>query len=295
MYNEHYFQSDDGLKLYVRDYPSTRQELDIEPVVCLPGLTRNSKDFHKLAIYLTRDSDQPRRVISVDYRGRGKSQWDDNGANYNIVREAQDVLGILEQLKISKADFIGTSRGGLILHIIATIKLDVIATIIFNDIGPELELQGLLDINSYLAKSRRPKSWEDAALVQKQVHGLNFPALSGHDWMDIAKDIYIEKDQKIVGDFDAAIVKSISDVNEDTELPALWDQFKLLGNIPILTIRGENSSLLSERIVGKMNAAHPNHSSITVSGQGHPPILTGYGTEQNIADFLNSTKDKSPR
>lgn len=294
MYKEHYFKSDDGLKLYVRDYLSNTFGTDIEPVLCLPGLTRNSKDFDKLATYLTQDSVLPRRVITVDYRGRGKSQWDDNGDNYNIIREAQDVLTVLEHLKISRAAFIGTSRGGLILHIIATLKLEVISSIIFNDVGPELEIQGLLDIKSYLSKSRRPDNWEDAALTQKETHGSNFPLLNDDEWMDMAKDIYVEKDNKIVGNFDPAIVKSISSINNDTELPALWDQFKLLGNIPILTIRGANSSLLSERIVRKMNALHPNHSNITVPDQGHPPNLTGDGIEQNIANFLNSTKNKSP-
>lgn len=295
MYSEHYIKADDGLKLYVRDYPSIRDSSNIKPVVCLPGLTRNSKDFHKLATYLSQDSVQTRRVISIDYRGRGKSQWDDNSANYNIIREAQDILTILEQLKINKADFIGTSRGGLILHIIATIKLEVISSIIFNDVGPEFELQGLLDIKSYLSKSRRPKNWEDAALAQKEVHGVNFPMFSDKEWLDIAKDIYIEKGEEIVADFDPAIIKSISDIDKNTELPALWDQFMLLNKIPILTIRGANSSLLSERIVEKMDAAHPSHSSVTVPNQGHPPNLTGYGMENSIAYFLNNAKDKSPR
>lgn len=295
MYNEHYFKSDDGLKLYVRDYPSSQSELNLEPVVCLPGLTRNSKDFDKLATYLAQNTVNPRRVITIDYRGRGKSQWDDESANYNIVREAQDVLIVLEQLEISNADFIGTSRGGLILHIIATLKLELISSIIFNDVAPELELQGLLDIKSYLSRSRRPKSWSDAALAQKEVHGTSFPKLTDSDWMDMAKDIYIEKDNKIVGNFDPTIVKSISDINKDTELPALWEQFRLLIGIPILTIRGANSSLLSKRIVGQMTAIHPNHSSITIPDQGHPPNLTGNRVEQRINDFLNSTKEKSPR
>lgn len=291
MYKEHYFESDDGLKLYLRDYPPSKHGTDLKPVVCLPGLTRNSKDFHKLATYLAQNRDEPRRVISVDYRGRGKSHWDDDHANYNIIREAQDVLTVLEQLEISTADFIGTSRGGLILHIIATLKLELISSIIFNDIGPELELQGLLDIKGYLSKSRRPKDWKDAALVQKEVHGLDFPSLSDEDWMNIAKDIYIEKDNKIVGDFDLAVVKSISDIDKDTELPALWDQFELLNNIPILTIRGANSRLLSERIIKQMNAVHPRHSSITVPEQGHPPNLTGDDIEQKIVNFLISTNN----
>jgi pimeloyl-ACP methyl ester carboxylesterase len=290
MYKEHYFQSDDGLKLYVRDYSANKHELNTRPVVCLPGLTRNSKDFHKLATHLCNSSKKSYRVISVDYRGRGKSQWDDNKANYNILREAQDVLGILNWLQIAKADFIGTSRGGLILHIIATIKLDIISSIIFNDIGPELELQGLLDIKKYLSKSTRPRSWADAASIQKEIHRLNFPAFGDDDWMDIAKDIYIEKDNKIVADFDPAIANPISDINQDTEVPALWDQFKLLSNIPILTIRGANSSLLSKRIVEKMSDMHPQHSSITMPGQGHPPNLMGNGIEHSITDFLNSPK-----
>lgn len=295
MYNEHYFKSDDGLKLYIRDYPVADDSLEKKPIVCLPGLTRNSKDFHKLASYLNQESAQSRRIVSIDYRGRGKSQWDRDAANYNIIREAQDVLAALEHLNISSAGFIGTSRGGLILHIIATLKLDVISSIIFNDVGPELELQGLLDIQSYLLKSKLPKNWSDAASALKAIHGLNFPALTDADWRDMANDIYIEKDNRIVADFDPAIVKSISSVNKDTELPSLWVQFKLLTSIPILTIRGSNSSLLSELIVERMNSIHPNHSDITVSGQGHPPNLTGNHLEHKIAEFFNNTNNKSPR
>lgn len=294
MYREHYFKSDDGLNLYARDYPPKTSGTELKPVICLPGLTRSSKDFHKLANYLSQDSAQPRRVIAVDYRGRGKSQWDDNSDNYNIIREAQDVLTALEHLKISRSDFIGTSRGGLILHIIATLKLEAISSIIFNDVGPELEIQGLLDIKSYLSKSRLPKNWADAALAQKEMHVSNFPLLNDDEWMDMAKDIYVEKGNKIVGNFDPTIMKSISSINNDTELPALWDQFKLLNNIQILTIRGANSSLLSERIVRKMDVLHPNHSNITVPNQGHPPNLTGGGIELNIVNFLNGAQNKSP-
>lgn len=294
MYKEHNVTADDGLNLYVRDYPSSNHIASLKPLVCLPGLTRNSKDFHKLATSLSQHTDQPRRVLSIDYRGRGQSQWDDDAKNYNIIREAKDVLVILEQLRICEADFIGTSRGGLILLIIATLNLDVMSSVIFNDVGPELELAGLLEINSYLSKARRPKNWADAAIAQKEIHGINFPALNDDDWMDMAKDIYVEKNNKIVGNFDPAVVKSISNIDEGSELPTLWDQFKLLKNIPILTIRGANSTLFTDRIVKKMNVAHPNLSNITVPDQGHPPNLTGHDIEQNIADFLKNAKSKNP-
>lgn len=290
MFQEQYYTTDDGLKLYLRDY-SAKDQSDINlPIICLPGLSRNTRDFHKLAMHLSQVTPSPHRVISLDYRGRGNSDWDDKKENYNIVREAQDVLLAMSHLNIPKANFIGTSRGGLIIHILATINLDAISAVVFNDIGPVIELAGLLEIQDYLEQSRLPKSWDDAAQMQKELHGTSFTDLSDQDWLDMADEIYVEKNNKILPDFDVAVVNSIKTLDSATQLPTLWDQFALLANNPILTIRGENSTLFSEKTLDAMGQRHANHKAITVANQGHPPNLHTEGLAEQIAEFLMKPK-----
>lgn len=294
MFKDRYITTDDGLQLHLRDYPPEAKDKETLPLICLPGLSRNVRDFHKLAVRLNQNEELNFRIISLDYRGRGLSDWDKNTQNYNIIREADDVLLALEKLGIKKANFIGTSRGGLIIHMIATKNIAVINSIIFNDIGPEIEINGLLKIKSYLAKSRLPKNWQDAALLQKELHEDEFPDLEDIDWQDMARDIYVEKNGHIVPDFDHGILYSIIALDENTTLPTLWEQFKLLHRIPMLTLRGKNSELFSDKTLSKMDDDHPNHIAATISNHGHPPILHLPEPQQIISSFLKNLEMKKP-
>lgn len=291
-YEDGYFITDDGLKLHYRQYPANAAVKCNTPIICLPGLSRNIRDFNRLSQYLSTLTPQSYNVICLDYRGRGQSDWDNNKDNYNIIREAQDVVQLLAHLNIEKAAFIGTSRGGLILHILATMKADAIAAIIFNDIGPEIELGGLLDIKSYLKMDQSaPKTWYEAAQLQKSLHGADFPKLTDQDWLDMAHDIYIERAGQIMADFDPAIVDSIKVIDQNTKLPTLWEQFELLKRVPILTLRGANSKLFSEDTLQQMDQAHPKHISITVPDQGHPVLLQLDPARDQIVHFLAKTVD----
>ena len=290
MYKEHYFQTDDGLKLYLRDYQAKNWSHELLPVICLPGLSRNSRDFDKLAHALSHEFDDNYRVVTLDSRGRGNSDWDENKKNYNIIREAKDVLLAMEYLGIPKAHFIGTSRGGLILHILATMKLSALASIVFNDVGPKIELNGLLEIQDYLSKARMPRNWSDAAHLQQMVHGQEFTELTDADWLDMAREIYIEKDGVIKPDFDTAVVDSIKMLDETTDLPTMWDHFSLLKDIPVISIRGENSTLFSDETLQLMDKRHPQHTAITVANQGHPPLLQSGELPVQIYQFLKAVK-----
>ncbi|MGZ2423499.1 pimeloyl-ACP methyl ester carboxylesterase [Rhizobium laguerreae] len=155
-FQERFYTSSDGLRLYARDYrPDQAAAAGRLPVICLPGLTRNTRDFHPLALLLSRDTTMPRRVIALDSRGRGNSAWDENKANYNLAIEAGDVLAACAALGIERAIFIGTSRGGLILHLIAATRPDLLEAVILNDIGPVLEAEGLARIRDYLNGGRK--------------------------------------------------------------------------------------------------------------------------------------------
>ena len=268
-----FFGSTDGLRLYARNYQPTGGDIDRLPVVCLPGLTRNARDFHEIALVLSRDAAFPRRVMALDYRGRGLSDRDDNKANYNLAVECGDVIAACAAFGIDRAIFIGTSRGGLILHLLAGIKPELLAGVILNDIGPVIEPAGLMAIRDYLNRDRIPQSWSDAVDILKENHGAAFPALSLADWQDMAHAIYREQNGVPVPDYDPTIAEQLKTIDFDNPLPDLWPQFENLGAVPLLVIRGENSSLLSRGTVDEMAKWHPNMLQITAKGQGHAPLL----------------------
>ncbi|CAN7534218.1 alpha/beta hydrolase [Phyllobacterium sp. LjRoot231] len=285
MVREITFDAPDGLKLYARVYEPAR-EVDSLPLVCLPGLTRNARDFHELAEALAQHAETPRRVISFDYRGRGLSAYDPDFAHYNIGTEAGDVIAGLGVLGIDRGVFLGTSRGGLIIHILAAIAPQFLAGVILNDIGPEIAPAGLLQISQYLNGPRHPKNWADAVEVQRAVHGAAFPALRDADWERFAHAIYREIDGVISPDHDPNLIKTLQGIDFTKELPDLWAQFDLLAELPLLVIRGENTPLLAPETVEEMTRRHPALQLINVAGQGHAPLLETGRLPELIAAFV---------
>jgi pimeloyl-ACP methyl ester carboxylesterase len=278
-----HIQTDDGLRLYGRDYGSEhRQRL---PIVCLAGLSRNSRDFNKLALRLTAEN---RRVIALDYRGRGLSDWDDKKENYNVGREAQDVINLLDSLCIESAVFIGTSRGGLILHVLGAIAPERIAGLIFNDIGPVIESDGLRRIRDYLTVRQELATFADAAAHLRYIHGAEFPILDPTDWLEMAHALYKEGNGAVTADFDPALVEPLKTIDFSKPLPNLWQQFEALASIPLLVIRGENSKLLSDVTVSEMIKRHPHAHSFVAGAQGHAPLLHIKDVYAGVRAFLQS-------
>ncbi|NKN37931.1 alpha/beta hydrolase [Agrobacterium sp. a22-2] len=284
---ERHVTTDDGLRLYLRDYGSHHPGL---PVICLPGLSRNSRDFHQLADLLSTDSTLPRRVITIDYRGRGLSDWDSDKSRYNLVVEAGDVIAVCAALGIPRAAFIGTSRGGLTLHLLAGMRPDLLAAVILNDIGPVIELAGLRQIQAYLGKERLPRDMDDAAKILKATHGASFPSLSDQDWRDMADAIYRETDGQLRADFDPAIAEALAAADLSQPLPDLWPQFDGFRTIPLMTVRGANSALLSRETLEAMAERHGAMQAVTVDGQGHAPILHLAEVPDRIRAFLARVK-----
>ncbi|MFL5018329.1 MAG: alpha/beta fold hydrolase [Rhizobium sp.] len=273
-FQERFYASSDGLKLYARDYrPGEVATAGRLPIVCLPGLTRNTRDFHPLALLLSRDTTAPRRVIALDSRGRGNSAWDENKANYNLAIEAGDVIAACTTLGIERAIFIGTSRGGLILHLIAATRPDLLEAVILNDIGPVLEAEGLARIRDYLNSGRKPGDWNEAAVILKENHGASFTALAEEDWHEMALALYRDIDGRPVADYDPAIAEALKSIDFSQPLPDLWEQFESLGRLPLMLIRGENTSLLSLESAGEMARRHSGLIRHTAEGQGHAPLL----------------------
>lgn len=283
-FEDFYYDATDGLRLHARVYG--KAVAGRLPVVCLPGLTRNARDFHEIALILS-DGNATRQVVAFDYRGRGQSAYDPNHKNYNVGIEAGDILTGLAKLGIDRALFIGTSRGGLILHVVAAIKPQILAAVVLNDIGPVVEAAGLQHIKDYLSRATRPNSLVEAVAAQKTAHGAAFSALSDDDWERMVRAIYKEDGGKLVPDFDPMLLADLMTLDLTKPIPDLWPQFAAFGEVPILTVRGANSLLLSASTVEEMGRRHKNFEAITVAGQGHAPFLETGDLPSRIATFLD--------
>ena len=262
-----HWTSRDGLKLFYRDYagPSDRP-----PIVCLPGLTRNSRDFADLADrYAGRF-----RVIAPDFRGRGMSDRDPQPARYLPPTYAADVLQLLDELGIERAVFVGTSLGGLVTMLIAATQPERIAATVLNDVGPEIDQTGIDRIRSYVGQGVRFRDWDEAA---EYISGVSrgLPASNSHDdWVRAAQRVAKEDGDGIAFDYDMAIAEPFNQRNDGTA-PAfdLWPLYKKLDGAPLLLIRGELSDLLSASAAQAMVEVLSDAELVTVPGVGHAPEL----------------------
>jgi pimeloyl-ACP methyl ester carboxylesterase len=279
----------DGLKLHVRVYgPRAAAAL---PVVCLPGLACTVADFEPLAATLAADAITPRRVLALDSRGRGKSEYDRNPANYSLQVELADLLAVLTALEISQAVFVGTSRGGILVMLLAVARPTAIAGCVLNDIGPLIEAKGLARIKSYVGKLPRPASFADAADILRKLFGSQFPSLNDRDWVAFTRRTFREEGGRMVPDYDAKLATILNDVDLELPLPTLWKEFDALARVPVLLIRGANSDILSSVTVEEMQARHPAMAAIEVPNEGHAPLLCDPLLIARIADFIRTCKD----
>ena len=281
------FSAFDGLKLYARHYESAVPSLS-EPLICLPGLTRNSQDFHYLAEYYTKHQDTPRDVFCVDYRGRGQSEYDRNWQNYTPMTELNDLLALTTIESIHKAILVGTSRGGLISMLLGAIRPTLIKAVILNDIGPVIETEGLLRLRSYVGSTPPPKDWDEAVHIVKSINQQQFPHLKEQEWMQVAKQLYLETEGQPMHSYDSDLSKSLSMIDFVEGIPSMWPQFESLTKFPLLTIRGENSDILSQKTLNEMKERMPTMEIISVKDQGHAPLLNSEEIHKKIDNFLST-------
>ena len=282
----------DGLRLHVRSYgPRTATAL---PMVCLPGLARTGADFETLAARLASDPDRPRRVIALDSRGRGRSDYDRDPANYTLAVELADLIAALTALDIARAVFVGTSRGGLLTMLLAVARPTAIAGCVLNDIGPVIDLEGLIRIKSYVGKLAPPASMRDAADILRGLFGRQFPKLSDDDWAAFARRTFKEAGGRIVPDYDVKLATTLEATDLAQPLPTLWKEFDALARVPVMVIRGGNSDLLSAATVEAMRAHHAGLNVVEVPDEGHAPLLTGDDIIGRIASFVKFCDAEQP-
>jgi pimeloyl-ACP methyl ester carboxylesterase len=279
----------DGLRLHVCSYGP--RIADALPIVCLPGLARTSADFDVLAGKLAGDPERPRRVVALDSRGRGRSDYDRNPANYSLAVELSDLIAVLTALGIARAAFVGTSRGGLLTMLLAVARPTAIAGCVLNDIGPVIDLKGLIRIKSYVGKLPQPASFREAADILRGLFGSQFPKLNDDDWAAFARRTFKEADGRIVPDYDVQLATTLAATDLERPLPVLWKEFDALARVPVMVIRGSNSDLLSAATVDAMRARRTRLDVVEVPDQGHAPLLTGDHVVGRIATFVKSCDD----
>lgn len=262
------YLSADGLSLYARDYGPLAG--GATPLLCLPGLTRNSKDFATVAPRLAAS----RRILCPDFRGRGRSQYAGDPLTYRPEVELADTIALLDRLGMARAAVIGTSRGGIVAMLMAAIHPERPAGILFNDIGPRIEPEGLLRIRSYLGRTPAFRSWAEAVAGLRTIHA-GFGSLSDAEWLAFARRVFHDENGIPVADSDAALAVAFPTAGDIAQgkVPELWPLFEATAALPVTILRGANSDLLSEATVAGMLARHGAAEAVTVANRGHVPFL----------------------
>ncbi len=253
------------------------------PVVCIPGLTRNAADFDAVAETAAATG---RDVAAISLRGRGRSDYDPDFKNYFPTTYRDDVIKVLDALGWARAIFIGTSLGGITTMLVNEVAPERIAAAVINDVGPELASEGLTRIGSYAGKTGGPaRDLNEAAARIRDINGVAFPDEAGDDyWIDFARRTFRETSNGWVLDYDPAIGQALL---ENGPAPDLWPGWTSLNDTPTLLVHGELSDLLTDPIVEKMRAAHPQCDYVRVPRVGHAPMLTEPAASKAITAFLN--------
>jgi len=278
---EKFFQSRDGLQLYFRDYEGDPAKV---PVLCLHGLTRNSRDFAELAAHIA----PLRRVIVPDQRGRGRSQYDAQWMNYHPGTYVEDMWTLLSELSIPRAVVIGTSLGGLMALAMAASRPQQLAGVVLNDIGPEIDPVGVARIQSYAGRLPPVRNWDDAAAQMKMTFGLAFPEYGEQQWRDFARKSFDEGEGGVPR---LAADPKIGDAIRAIPAPpgitqAMWLAFGQLRTLPALALRGATSDLLSAATFERMQQEVPSLVAVTVPNRGHAPQLDEPESLRAIDAFL---------
>jgi pimeloyl-ACP methyl ester carboxylesterase len=282
-YTERFITVPDGLRIFVRDYPAQGQAQGV-PVVCLHGLTRNSADFDALAPAIAA---RGRRVLALDMRGRGRSDFDPDPTRYRPDVYVTDVLAVLDQTGVERAVFIGTSMGGLITMVLSAIAVQRIAGAILNDIGPVVDPAGLKRIAGYVGKTGPFNSWEDFIDAVRTTQSAAFPDADETLWRTFARRTGRETaDGKVTFNYDPAIAQAFN-APPPSPAPDLMPLFAALAGRPVLVLRGALSDILAPEGFEAMRAVKPDLQVAEIPRVGHAPTLDEPAARLAIQAFLS--------
>jgi pimeloyl-ACP methyl ester carboxylesterase len=277
---ERWFDSADGLRLYYRDYAA--ESPGRLPVLCLPGLTRNSRDFEHVALRLRAG----RRVLCADLRGRGRSQHDPNWQNYHPGTYLADIARLLDDAGVERCVYFGTSLGGILTMLTAATAPQRVAAAILNDVGPEVDPAGLARIASYVGRFPPARTWDDAVRLVRATYEFALPGLSDEQWLDYTRRSYSDVDGSPKLDMDPMIGEAVRSAPA-AAAPDLWPVFRALAAVPTLVLRGASSDILSRATLDRMQAEKPDLVSVEVPNRGHVPLLDEPEAVAAIDAFLD--------
>ncbi|USU09684.1 alpha/beta hydrolase [Sphingomonadaceae bacterium OTU29MARTA1] len=268
-YENCYWMSADGLKLHYRLYPG---DAALPPVLCLPGLTRNARDYDALAARLA----GRRQVIAVDFRGRGKSEYAKDPMTYMPATYVADVQALLAERAITRLVAIGTSLGGIVTMLLAQAATGAgagIAAALLNDVGPEIDPAGISRIRGYVGKGSSCPTWMHAARSLADAHGDVYPDWHIEEWLAMAKRVYrLNSSGRIVLDYDLKIAEPFRTPGNEAG-PDMWAALSALRDTPVLLVRGGRSDVLAQPVAERMLAALDRAELVTLPGVGHAPTL----------------------
>ena len=266
-FEDKYWLSQDGLRLHYRDYPGRE---DRPPILCLPGLTRNARDFEPIAERLAGEW----RIICIELRGRGESAYAKDPVSYAPLVYLQDIGVLLDELALPPLIGIGTSLGGLLLMLMAATRPGCLAGALLNDIGPDIAETGLERIRRTVGTGSAHPTWVHAARAVAEVQGVIYPDYQLEDWLRVAKRLYRLTGQgRIVLDYDQRLAEPLRAPGGAAEGVDLWPAFMALGNIPLTLLRGALSDLLTVETAATMQARLPQLEMVTIPHVGHAPSL----------------------
>lgn len=254
------FKTSDGLTLYFSD------EGEGLPVLCLSGLSRNSSDFS----YISGKLDGI-RLIKMDYRGRGRSDWAEDFSSYNIPRESMDALELMDHLGIERFGVIGSSRGGLCAMTMGVLAKQRILGVVFNDIGPDIDPRGLAAIDVYLG---RPPVWKSLAeaVVKREKAMVGFDNVPEARWREEVEKLYRQTENGLALTYDPKLREAFLEASQQ-DVPSLWPFYTTFADVPVAVIRGEHSNILSQETFERMAEEMPSAIMASVKDRGHIPFL----------------------
>lgn len=263
---DRFWNSKDGLRLHYRDYAGPA---DRPPILCLPGLTRNARDFEPVADRYAGEW----RVICVDFRGRGESQHDPDPTRYRPDYYVADVMKLLDQLGIADAVFMGTSLGGICTMLLASTDPERIAGAMINDIGPLVDQDGIDRIAGYVGREARFDGWDEVIRLLAERNGEIFPKWGAGEWERFARRIMHETPDGIRFQYDMRIADNFRAATEGPQ-GANWHLYEALAGRPVLILRGELSDLLSADVARQMvDRLKGDAELVVVPDVGHTPNL----------------------
>ncbi len=269
-WSDHYWWSSDGVRLHARVYAGPEGSESAPPILCMPGLARNVRDFEDLAPHVA----QYRKVIVIEFRGRGESAFAKDPMTYVPLTYVQDVVAMLDELAIERFAAIGTSLGGLVAMLLAAALPGRIVGAVLNDVGPELQTAGLERIRDYIGAGGSQPTWMHAARAFAELNGAVYPGYEIHDWLRLTKRTHrLTAEGRIVTDYDKQIAAPLRAPGGGDAAMDLWPVYRALGDVPLLILRGELSDILARSAGEKMVAELPRARLVEVPGVGHAPTM----------------------